>query len=275
MTSPLITAEQLNRSLDSDTPPVVVDTRFSLADPEQGRREFTEAHIPTARYAQLDEDLSAPAIPGKTGRHPLPNPAEFAVQLGRWGISNTTPVVVYDGAAGGIAARLWWMLRWLGHSQVSVLDGGWAAWRRAGFEISSEPPDIRPAAFFPKQQTKMAVDADAVMDMRIRKRITLLDARSADRYAGKNETIDPIAGHIPGAVSGPYMDTVHPDGTSRSPAELLAHFRTLLDGADPENVVVYCGSGVTAARAILAMEAAGLPGAKLYPGSWSEWITLQ
>jgi thiosulfate/3-mercaptopyruvate sulfurtransferase len=203
-----------------------------------------------------------------TGRHPLPGPHILAEKLGAWGISTGRQVVAYDDGDGGIAARLWWLLRWLGHPAVAVLDGGWKAWTAGAHPVSVVIPAPKRAKFSPRPNPDMLVDTRAVMAMRN----GLVDARTADRFAGLNETIDPIAGHIPGAANLPYPDTTRPDKTSLQPAELKRLFHDRLGDFDPAGLAFYCGSGVTAARNILALEHAGLPGSRLYAGSWSEWI---
>jgi len=268
----LITPHALSQLLAGSEPPVVVDTRFSLADVEQGRRHYRRGHIPTAVYAHLDEDLSGPIIPGVTGRHPLPDPDALSARLGAWGISNARQVVAYDDADGGIAARLWWLLRWLGHDAVAVLDGGWRAWTAADLPFTTAIPAPEPADFQPALRTGQVVETQEVMAMRKDERARLVDSRTSDRFAGQNETIDPVAGHIPGAANLPYPDTARPDGSSLDPETLRSLFRKRLGNVDPGTIAFYCGSGVTAARNVLAMEHAGLPGSRLYAGSWSEWI---
>ncbi len=252
----------------------IFDARFSLADTEAGRRSYLSGHIPGAVYAHLDEDLSGPVQPGKTGRHPLPDPAEFANQLGRWGVGNQAMVVTYDDENGGIAARLWWMLRWLGHDRTAVLDGGWRAWLAAGGPVGKDFPSPKPVHFKPRLRENMTSSANEIMAMRKPGEFTLVDSRTADRFAGENETIDPIAGPIPGAINASYTDTVNPDGTSLSTEDLRKWFHSKLKTTSPEKTIFYCGSGVTACRNVLAMEYAGLHGSTVYPGSWSEWIHL-
>jgi len=251
----------------------VVDCRFTLTDPARGERDYLAAHIPGAVYAHLDRDLAGPVVPGRTGRHPLPDVAAFAGTLGRWGIGPGVQVVAYDDAGGAIAARLWWLLRWLGHGAAAVLDGGWQAWAAAGRPARSGR-EARPARVFaPAPRPDLVAGAAAVERLRARPDGRLLDARAADRFRGENETIDPVPGHIPGARSVPFAANLGPDGRFKSPADLRARFEGALAGAPPDQAVVYCGSGVTAAHDLLAMAHAGLGMAKLYAGSWSEWIT--
>jgi thiosulfate/3-mercaptopyruvate sulfurtransferase len=250
----------------------VVDCRFALADVEKGRRDYQEAHIAGAVYAHLDDDLSGHVIPGRTGRHPLPDINSFAQTLSSWGIDSQVQVVAYDDAGGAIAARLWWMLRWLGHEAVAVLDGGWPAWQNDGRPERSGI-ETRPArTFSPNPQPHLLVEVDEVERIRTDSAFHLIDSRSADRYRGENETIDPVAGHIPGAVSGPFANNLDEAGCFQAQAALKARFQDLLGNASPESAVFYCGSGVTAAHNLLAMAYAGLGDGRLYAGSWSEWI---
>lgn len=251
---------------------VFVDTTFALGDPHAGRVSHGERRLPGAAYAHLDADLSGPVIPGRTGRHPLPTPDAFAATAQRLGIGDGVQVVAYDASSGAMAAaRLWWLLKWAGHDAVAVLDGGLANWVRAG--LPTEPtgahsaphsaPQKRPAAFTPRHRPELIADpttADAG---------TLIDARAVDRFRGENETIDPVAGHIPGAMCRPFAGNLRADGTFRPADELAERFA----GTDPATTTVYCGSGVTAAHHVLAFAVAGLAMPRLYPGSWSEWIT--
>lgn len=251
----------------------IVDCRFSLEDPDRGRRDYVLSHIPGAIYAHLDEDLSSPIIPGKTGRHPLPEIETFCQTLGQWGIGPGVQVVVYDDSGGAIAARLWWMLSWLGHDAVAVLDGGWPRWHLEG-RIVKAGNESRPAREFrPNRHDSMIVDANQVNSIREDRGWLLLDSRSAERFRGENETIDPIAGHIPGAVSAPYADNLDQNGIIYSREEIRSRFQAILADTPPDRAVFYCGSGVSAAQNLLAMAYAGITGSKLYVGSWSEWIT--
>jgi thiosulfate/3-mercaptopyruvate sulfurtransferase len=251
----------------------VVDCRFKLADPDAGAREHAQGTIPGAVYAHLDHDLSAPVVPGRTGRHPLPSREAFAATLGRWGIDAATQVVAFDDMGGAFAARLWWMLRWVGHRAAAVLDGGIAAWTTAGHALApaGSLPSATRFALAPSLVT--SVSADEVLAVLDDPHVAVLDARAAPRYRGEGETLDPVAGHIAKARSAPFMDNLGPDGRFRQPAELRAHFEDRLAGTEPEHAITYCGSGVTACHDVLAMAHAGLPMPRLYPGSWSEWIT--
>jgi len=250
-----------------------LDCRFRLDDPDAGRRAFWAGHIPGARYVHLDDDLSAPVIPEKTGRHPLPQPHDFAERVAGWGISNGDQVVVYDDMGGAIAARAWWMLRWVGHREVAVLDGGWPAWEATGGPVETGPPQKTARGNF-----EARADPDRIADAARTGSVArdpawrVMDARKAERYAGDVEPIDAVGGHIPGAVSVPFPDNLD-GGRMRGVEELRARFSAALGGVEPSRAVLYCGSGVTACHDLLAMEHAGLTGAKLYPGSWSEWIT--
>jgi thiosulfate/3-mercaptopyruvate sulfurtransferase len=250
----------------------VVDCRFSLDDPGRGRRDYLLSHIPGAVYAHLDEDLAGPIVPGKTGRHPLPEIETFCQTLGRWGIGQGVQVVVYDDSGGAIAARLWWMLRWLGHEAVAVLDGGWPRWQREGRPVKSGNESRPEREFRPNRQDGMVVDVKQVEEVREGSGWLLLDSRSSERFRGENETIDPIAGHIPGAISAPYADNFDENEVIHSPERIRARFEALLAGTPPEKAIFYCGSGVSAAQNLLAMAYAGITGSKLYVGSWSEWI---
>jgi thiosulfate/3-mercaptopyruvate sulfurtransferase len=250
----------------------IFDCRFTLAEPERGRRDYRHEHIPGALYAHLNEDLAGPIVPGITGRHPLPTVDFTAARFSGWGIDDIVQVVVYDDSGGGIAARLWWMLRWLGHDAVTVLDGDWRKWKNEGRAVSDHV-EARPARLFVPRLRSDWLVTTAEVETRMRDAgYTLLDSRTAERYCGENETIDPIAGHIPGAISAPYPDNLNPDGTFRSPEELRARFNSLLGRTPPDRAAFYCGSGVTAAHNLLALKHAGMGEARLYVGSWSEWI---
>lgn len=268
----LITTTEVARHL-ADPNWAIVDCRFALDDTEQGRRAYQEAHIPGAVYAHLDEDLSGPIVPDQTGRHPLPDVETFADTLSAWGIGNDSQVVAYDDRGGAIAARLWWMLRWVGHDAVAVLDGGWPRWRDQARPTRSgvERPVV--ADFIPHSRPHLLVSGQEVAERLGDPALLLVDARSPDRFRGENETLDAVAGHIPGAVNAFYGRNLDEEGGFLPAAELRRRYRTLLDDKGPEQAVVYCGSGVTAAHDLLALRHAGLGDAILYAGSWSEWIT--
>jgi thiosulfate/3-mercaptopyruvate sulfurtransferase len=267
----LISAAELAQYLD-DPAWAIIDCRFSLADTERGRRDYLAAHVPGALYVHLDEDLSSPVVAGQTGRHPLPDPELFARTLGEWGIGDGVQVVVYDDSTGGIAARLWWMLRWLGHDAVALLDGGWAHWLRDELPVRGGAESRPQSIFDARPRAHMLVDTAAVETINRDQPTWLFDSRTADRYRGENETIDPVAGHIPGAICAPYPDNAGPDGLFLPKEALKARFETLLGNMPAAQAVFYCGSGVTAAHNLLAMAHAGLGDGRLYAGSWSEWI---
>lgn len=269
MSSTLVTPEQLQAHLAEW---VVIDCRFSLADTEHGRRVYAAGHIPGARYAHLDADLSAPRTPS-TGRHPLPDPAIFCARLGAWGVAPDTQVVVYDDSFGSMAVRLWWLLRGLGHARVALLDGNYPRWLREKRPTTTEPPAPIAARYPVPAAVDWGITADTVDAIRLSPAHRLIDARPEQRFSGEVETIDPVAGHIPGAINWVYEENLDLDGTYLPAAELRDAYERLLAGVAPGNVVHTCGSGVTACHNVLAMEIAGLSGSRLYPGSWSEWIT--
>jgi thiosulfate/3-mercaptopyruvate sulfurtransferase len=278
---------------------ILLDCRFDLRDTEAGRRAYLTAHIPRARYADLNRDLSSP-VTGTSGRHPLPDPARFAATLSHWGIARGIPVVAYDEANGSYAARAWWLLRFMGHAEVAVLDGGFKAWVAAGGETrAGEEPMVpaagahagaaadsgpRPSAARPAKHRPDApgfepgaalcevVDGAAVAERMLDPGFLLVDARAAERFTGSVEPIDAVAGHIPGAVNHPFSSNLAADGRFLPAPQLRHLWERRLAGRRPADVVAMCGSGVTACHNLLALEIAGLRGAKLYAGSWSEWI---
>jgi thiosulfate/3-mercaptopyruvate sulfurtransferase len=251
----------------------IVDCRASLQNPAAGRELYDQQHLPGASFADLLEDLSGPIVPGVTGRHPLPPLDAFVSKLRAWGIGNASQVVVYDDAGGAFAARLWWMLRWLGHDAVAVLDGGFPAWVAEGRSVTAERPLLVAGDFTPRARPELLVDAAAlVVEQSQSQWRKLFDARAPERYRGDVEPIDPVAGHIPGAENLPFAENLR-DGRFKSSAELRQRLATALGDTQPEDAVVYCGSGVTACHDVLAFAHAGLPLPKLYAGSWSEWIT--
>ncbi len=269
--STIVSAETLKQHID-DPGWVVFDCRFSLDDTERGRRDYQQSHIPGAYYAHLDEDLSAPRR-ADSGRHPLPDVGLFCDWLARHGTGGNEQVVVYDDAGGSFAARLWWMLQWLGHEAAAVLDGGWQVWTDAGFAVNR---DVRPSThkvFTPQPDRSRWLDVNQLVDAMNTDAVLVIDARGANRYSGEVEPVDPVAGHIPGAVNLYHMMNLGEDQRFQSAATLRTRFTTLLQGHNESAVVHSCGSGVSACHNLLAMEIAGLSGSKLYPGSWSEWIT--
>ena len=258
--NPLVSVEKLSAMVGPDV--VVCDVRWYLTDPAQGRQEYDATHIPGAVFVDLHSELAGG--PGG-GRHPLPNVDDFTALLGRQGIEPHSTVVAYDDAGGAIAARLWWMLRSIGHERVAVLDGGYSAWVAAGLPVTSEPGSSRSVPYPAVDGWSGTVSADEVVAA-IERGGDVIDARASERYRGEVEPIDPRAGHIPGARNLPHLDNLAGDRTHRSPAELAARFGDV--GDEP---IVYCGSGVTACHDLLAMAVAGIAGGRLYPGSWSEW----
>jgi thiosulfate/3-mercaptopyruvate sulfurtransferase len=252
----------------------IVDCRFKLDDPSWGEREWTASHIPGAVYAHLDRDLSS-AKTGTNGRHPLPVARALAGTLSQFGISSGTQVVAYDQGNGMFASRLWWLLRWLGHDAVAVLDGGFAKWIAEGRATKSGEEHRGQATFTGSPRADMVVDVDGAVALAGRKDWRLLDARAPERFRGDVEPLDRVAGHIPGARNHFFQSNVDEHGLLRSPEALRAQFGATLGTVPAERVVCYCGSGVTACHNLLAMEHAGLKGAKLYAGSWSEWSADQ
>ena len=221
---------------------VIIDTRYFLKEPEKGHNDYLKNHISGAIFADLDKDLSGPIQPGITGRHPLPSVDKLIALFSSWGIDSTVQVVVYDQAHGGIAARLWWMLQWMGHQQVAVLDGGFAAWDKAAAPLESATPKLTPRSFEVNIQKNWTTSAPQIGREASQENYCLIDARAAIRYRGEQEPIDPIAGHIPHALSLPFLDNLNEEGLWRSPEELKARFEPVVGNA--EKVVVYCGSGV-------------------------------
>ena len=248
---------------------LVVDVRHQLADTGYGERVYAHGHVPGAIFLHCDRDLSAP-MNGRNGRHPLPSPEVLAELFGRLGIEEKTQVVVYDDAQGMIAGRLWWSLRWLGHDRVALLDGGLQAWQAAGGRLDLTVASRSPALFVPRRRD-LLVDVDHVLRFLQTSRMYLVDARGPDRFRGENETLDPVGGHIPGAVNRCFRDNLQDDGCFKPADRLREEWLRLLAGRSPAEVVHQCGSGVSACHNMLAMEIAGLPGSRLYAGSWSEW----
>ena len=249
------------------------DCRYELTAPEKIKAEFSVSHIPGALYVNMNQDLAATHVPGKTGRHPLPSVDDMSRKFSAMGIDKSIQVVVYDDAGGSHAARFWWMLRWLGHDAVAVIDGGWPRWIKEERPVSSELLIPEAKEFIASPRLRWTVSADEILKDLINPESCVLDARSAQRFRGENEKFDPVAGHIPGALSAPFTDNLDENGKWKSRSELRNNFEKLLDGSYAEETVSYCGSGITACHNILAMYYAGLGESRLYPGSWSEWIT--
>lgn len=261
-----VLAERLN---DNDAQTVVLDCRSYLLDPGQGLRSYREGHIPKAVFIDMETDLSAPITP-TSGRHPLPDFTQLSTTLAESGISAATQVVVYDDCSGAMAVRAWWLLRMLGHTAVAVLDGGYSAWLAADYPITDKVAQVIPGNFSGEPDLSMILPLQQVAEFTTTG--LLIDARSAERYRGEQEPIDPVAGHIPGAFNRPLQQNLTADGLFKPVAVLQQEWLRFMADYEPQQVAHYCGSGVTACHNLLAMEYAGLHGSKLYPGSWSEWI---
>jgi thiosulfate/3-mercaptopyruvate sulfurtransferase len=266
----LISVDKLRGLIDTSAV-TLLDCRFDLANAHSGRNAYLQAHIPSAVYADLNRDLAQP-MGVTSGRHPLPDRHVFAATLRRFGVENGTQVVAYDEASGAYAARAWWMLRWVGHAKTAVLDGGMRAWAAAGGALESGEQHHTPSNFVAHDSTVTWLTTSeletALQDL-ARK---LIDARAPERYAGVTEPIDPVAGHVPGAINLPMMGNLRADGLFLSPGELRRRFTASLGDTAPAHIISMCGSGVTACHNLLALELAGLGGGALYAGSWSEWI---
>ena len=270
--------QPLNTLIDADTrarrlndPAIrIIDCRFELGDPEAGEAQYRQGHIAGAAYAHLDKDLSGPRMPW-TGRHPLPSPDALCTTFGELGIAPHTQVVAYDSGNGMFAARLWWLLRWLGHPAVAVLDGGLTAWRALGLPIATTTPTIASCRFQGVADHQQHLDANAVAAALTSTSSVLVDARANERFEGRVEPLDPRAGHIPGAINHPYTNNLGADGRFLAPSQLREQLARLLNGHPASRFISMCGSGVTACHTLLALEIAGLQGGRLYAGSWSEW----
>jgi len=269
----LIQTEELAVHL-GDPDWVIVDCRFTLSDTEAGIESWRRSRLPRAHYLHLEDDLSG-RVTEFSGRHPLPDPAALVARLAQCGITPQSQVVAYDDSFGSIAGRLWWMLRWLGHDAVALLDGGFQKWRRERRELEAGHPAVggTPVRLESRPARSAWVSAAEVEQALARRDALLIDARAPERFAGEEEPFDPVAGHIPGAINRPFDDNLDIDGTFLSPQELHEAYTALLGGLPPQQAIHVCGSGVTACHNLLAMEVAGLGGSRLYPGSWSEWIT--
>ena len=266
----IISSDLLHQNLNNPNW-VLIDCRFSLANSAAGAYAYRHGHIPQARYADLNKDLSTE--PSElTGRHPLPDFKLLIKKLGAWGINNQTQVVVYDDTSGAFAGRLWWLLRCLGHDNVAVLNGGIQHWQKQGYALSTLLPEPRPCIYRAYLNDSYWLDAQQVQNHLAKKDICLIDARNPERYRGEQEPIDPVAGHIPKALNRPLALNLNKQGLFLSPERLAQQFKELIGTTSPTQVVHYCGSGVTACHNVLAMEYAGLKGSKIYAGSWSDWI---
>lgn len=253
---------------------VILDCRFALEDTAYGQRSYANGHIAGACFADLERDLSGPVSKGKTGRHPLPDAQTLVERLQYWGINADSDVVLYDDGPGAFAARAWWLLAWLGKRDgVFILDGGLKAWHAAGLPLSLDAPDKKPGHFIGQPDDSLVLSADHLQDRLGDPEMTLIDARAEARFRGEVEPIDPVAGHIPGAQCAAFTDNLGPDGKFLPVDELKQRFATQLRGRAPEQLVAYCGSGVTACHNLFALCLAGYPLGGLYAGSWSDWIT--
>jgi thiosulfate/3-mercaptopyruvate sulfurtransferase len=267
----LIEPQELAALARADPSVAIVDCRHDLTRPSWGAEAFAASHIPGAVFAHLDQDLSGP-ITRSSGRHPLPDPERLAATFARWGVGPQTQMIAYDQGNGAFAARLWWLARFLGHLRVAVLNGGLQAWQCAGLPLTGEPARRGARPFVGRPQPGSVASAEEVARGLDRGDILLVDARTAERFAGRNETLDPVAGHVPGARNHPFAENLDAEGRFLPQEELERRWRRTLAGGDAHSVVAMCGSGVTACHNLLAMELAGLRGARLYAGSWSEWI---
>jgi len=265
----LVTTEELAAHLN-DPDWIVVDARHELTDPKKGPAAYAAGHVPGAYFIHTDYDLSGEKT-GKNGRHPLPDIDTFAAKMNAMGLAPGKQVVVYDDLSGNFAVRLWWLLRWLGHDKVALLDGGFPAWAKEGRPVTSDVPPKKQGSFVPRPHLGHAVDIHFVDRFREDPSLKLIDARAAERFKGMNETIDPVAGHIPGAVNRFWKDNLKPDGTFKDAGQLRNELLGLLGPTKAEDAVHMCGSGVTSCHNMFAMALAGLAPGRLYPGSWSEW----
>jgi thiosulfate/3-mercaptopyruvate sulfurtransferase len=265
----LVTTQELAEHL-GDPEWIVFDTRHDLMDPAKGRKAYEADHVPGAYFLDMDHDLSG-AKTGGNGRHPLPVLADFAAMIEARGVTPGRQVVAYDDIGGGFAVRLWWMLRWLGHDRVALLDGGYPRWVAEGMPVATQAPPLRKGAFQPRPRLGATADVNYVERFREDTKVKLIDARAPERYAGEQETIDPVAGHVPGAVNRFWKANLQADGRFKQAAQLRGEFAQLLGNAEPSHVVHMCGSGVTACHNLFAMQLAGLDPGRLYAGSWSEW----
>lgn len=269
----LISVQELQTHLGDPTWKIV-DCRFSLTSPDSKQQEYLQAHIPGAVYAHLDKNLSGRVILGKTGRHPLPDIDRLARFFSQIGIDESIQVVAYDDAGGSSAAvRLWWLLRWMGHTSVAVLDGGWQEWLQAGYLVKCGREKSATKKFTPHLRPELVVISGDDLQQITDSSVIIVDARSNERYIGENEPIDPIAGHIPGALNAPHQENLDDQGRFLTKEQLRQRYLELLGEVANAQVIFYCGSGVTACHDILAFQHAGLGEARLYAGSWSEWIT--
>ena len=269
--STVVSTDLLAQHLD-DPDWIIFDCRFTLSNTGAGAAAYRQGHIPGARYVHLDDDMSSVVTP-TSGRHPLPDVKLFSEKLSRWGVDSSKQVVVYDDSFGSMAVKMWWLLRWLGHDQVALLDGGLPKWLKEKRPVTTVLPQISPAKFVVQLHKEMQASVAEVEQARQERCRLVIDARPEQRFAGEREPLDRVAGHIPGAINWVFEENLDFDGTYLSADELREAYLNLLNGVKPEHVIHTCGSGVTACHNMLAMEIAGLPSGKLFAGSWSEWIT--
>ncbi len=266
----IISVEDLNKNLNTQDW-LIFDCRFILKNPEGGLKKFNQGHIPGAQYADMDKDLASP-MTSTSGRHPLPNPDEFINKLQSWGVNNTSQIICYDDMSGAFAARMWWLLKWLGHNDVAVLDGGIDKWTANNLTLETDTQQKAAGSFSGQANNDMWVDVEFVQKELAENNITLLDARSAERFTAKDTKTDPVAGHVPGAMSYPFAENLSKQGVFLPLEELQKRFAPMLLSSEKKEVINMCGSGVTACHNLLAMSIAELPMSRLFVGSWSEWI---
>lgn len=266
----IISAQELNTIINNDKVRVF-DCRFSLKDPQGGLKNYQAGHLPNAQFADMDTQLSSP-MTETSGRHPLPDVQTFINQLKQWGVDNDTQVIAYDDISGAFAARLWWMMRWLGHDNVAVLNGGIQKWTEAGYAISQDHVEYVPGNFSGVANMDWLVDIDTVQSELTASKITLIDARSSDRFTAKDQQTDPVPGHVPGAINLPFPGNLTKDGLFETPDVIKQRFTNVIQDQPTTHVVNMCGSGVTACHNLLAQAIAGLPPSKVFIGSWSQWI---
>ncbi len=269
--STVVSTELLSQHIN-DPEWVIFDCRFTLTNTEAGRAAYQQGHIPGAQYVHLDDDMSSAVTP-TSGRHPLPETKIFSDKLSAWGVDSSKQVVVYDDSFGSMAVKMWWLLRWLGHDNVALLDGNWPKWVKQKLPVSTELPNIAATNFVANVSNELLVDTEEVDFARRERCSVLIDARPEQRFAGEREPLDKVAGHIPGSINWVYEENLDFDGTYLPAEELKEAYLKLMPGLKPQQVIHTCGSGITACHNMLAMEIAGLHGSKLYAGSWSEWIT--
>tara|TARA_Y100000992_G_C21256929_1_gene489042 strand:- start:916 stop:1767 length:852 start_codon:yes stop_codon:yes gene_type:complete len=267
----IISAENLIKSLQDENT-LVFDCRCDIKDTTYGIQAYTEGHIPGSIYVNVDTDLASEKTPS-SGRHPLPDADALSEKLSQWGLSSEKQAVIYDDASGAFAGRMWWILKWLGHKKVAVLDGGLGSYMSIGGKLTTDETIFEKNIFTPNIQSEMVVEITDVEEAQYKMNKLIIDARSKERYLGIKDLVDPIAGHVPGAISHPLSLNLNKDGKFRSPEDLKLAFDKIIADTTSENVISMCGSGITACHNILAMEIAGIKGIKLYVGSWSEWIT--